>query len=48
VPEEEETVKANHRKAVEEVTRAILKNPDGAHLILTMCGYRNIIKRYLN
>ena len=28
-PEEDETVKANHRKAVEEITRAIMKNPEG-------------------
>ena len=28
-PEEDETVKANHRKAVEEITRAIIKNPEG-------------------
>ena len=28
-PEEDETVKANHRKAVEEITRAIIKSPEG-------------------
>ena len=29
MPEEDETVKANHRKAVEEITRAIIKSPEG-------------------
>ena len=27
-PEEKETLNANHRKAVEAITRAIVKNPD--------------------